>query len=323
MTPMRNLPRLLLVCALLLTMRPVIAFAQPDSRVAQANAGVVGVISGGVAGTYVRIAADLAAVLDDGNSLRVLPVIGKGSIQNLSDILFLKGIDIGIVQSDALAYVLRQHLFPGAGASIQYIAKLYEEEVHLLARQDIHSVQDLAGKVVNADVPGSGTAMTAQLLFADLGVQPVFAHDDQETALAKLKAGEIAAVTYVVGKPAALFTTLRAESGLHFLSVPLTPALAETYLPTRLGAAEYPGLVGADAPVETVAVSAVMACFAWPASSDRYRPLAHFVERFFTRFPLFLKPGRHPKWKEVNLAARVPGWTRFAAAEAELANTRH
>jgi TRAP-type uncharacterized transport system substrate-binding protein len=70
---------------------------------ARANAGTVGIISGGADGTYVRIAADLAAVLDDGDSLRVLPILGKGSLQNLSDILVLRGVDVGIVQSDVLA----------------------------------------------------------------------------------------------------------------------------------------------------------------------------------------------------------------------------
>src|SRR6476469_2834886 len=71
---------------------------------ARANAGTVGIVSGGVDGTYVRIAADLASVLDDGDNLRVLPIIGKGSVRNLLDVIFVRGIDIGIVQSDVLAY---------------------------------------------------------------------------------------------------------------------------------------------------------------------------------------------------------------------------
>src|ERR1700733_8810300 len=104
------------------------ALAQPnlpnDAPVARANAGAVGVVSGGIDGTYVRIAADLAAVLDDADRLRVLPMIGKGSVSNISDILFLRGIDIGIVQSDALAYVQRQKLYPGVDRALQYISKL-------------------------------------------------------------------------------------------------------------------------------------------------------------------------------------------------------
>lgn len=285
------------------------------TTVAQANAGTVGVISGGVAGTYIRIAADLASVLDDGTSLRVLPLVGKGSVQNISDILFLRGIDIGIVQSDALTYVRRRHLFPGADQAIQYIAKLYEEEVHVLARRDITRLQDLSGQTVNVDVVGSGTAMTTQLLFESLGIKARLAHDDQDSALAKLKEGKIAALFYVVGKPARLFAGLDSSSGLHFLPIPLNDVLAETYIPSRLGHDAYPNLIPTGGSVDTIAVGAVMAAYAWGPNTDRYKRVAHFVDEFFAKFPKFLQPGRHPKWKEVNLAAQVPGWTRFPEAQ--------
>ena len=134
----------------------------------QANAGTVGIISGGVDGTYVRIAADLASVLDDGKAMRILPILGKGSLQNLADILYLRGVDVGIVQSDVLAFVKQRHLLPGAEQNVEYIAKLYDEEVHVLARKDIARIADLNGQAVNVDVSGSGTAMTVALLYVDV-----------------------------------------------------------------------------------------------------------------------------------------------------------
>ena len=282
----------------------------------RANAGTVGVISGGVDGTYVRIATDLAAVLDDGDTLRVLPIIGKGSLQNISDILVLRGVDIGIVQSDVLAFARRERLFPGLDSLIQYIAKLYDEEVHVLARPGIERVEELAGQVVNMDVRGSGTAMTATLLFEGLGVAVRPAHDAQDVALEKLRRGEIAALVYVAGKPARLFGGLPRESGLHFLSVPMTDALLETYLPSRLGPVDYPALVPPDGSVETIAVGAVMAVYAWAPGTERHRKVARFVEAFQEKFPRFQQAPRHPKWREVNLSAQVPGWTRFAAGAA-------
>lgn len=153
-----------------------------NALTAQANSGTVGVIAGGVDGTYIRIAADLAAVLDDGVRLRVIPIIGKGSLQNLSDIMFLRGIDIGIVQSDVLAFAQRQRLFP-ALEQVHYIAKLYDEEVHLLAGRDVRRVEDLANRPVNVDVRGSGTAMTAAVLFESLGIPVQMVNDVQDTAL--------------------------------------------------------------------------------------------------------------------------------------------
>ena len=110
------------------------------------NQGTVGIISGGIAGTYVRIAADLADAFDRGYDMRVLPVIGKGSVRNIEDLLLLRGIDIAIVQSDVLEFYKRADLFPGIEDKIAYITKLYEEEVHLLARAEIASVDELRGR---------------------------------------------------------------------------------------------------------------------------------------------------------------------------------
>jgi len=290
-----------------------------DSATARVNAGTVGVIAGGVDGTYIRIASDLAAVLDDGDRLRVLALIGKGSVRNLSDIMLLRGIDIGIVQSDVLAYAKRDRRLANAAHTIQYIAKLYDEEVHILARGDIARLEDLAGKPVNIDVRGSGTALTASLMFDYLRIPIIATHDDQGTGLEKLKAGTVAAIVYVAGKPARLFSGLDAASGLHFLPVPMTPALLDTYVPSSLSHEVYPALIPAATEVETIAVGAVMAVYAWPANTDRYKRVARFVGDFFDKFHAFQQPPRHPKWKEVNIAAQVPGWTRFAAAQEWLA----
>lgn len=315
--------RALLGSLALLAATPGLAAAQGQrlslsTLTARANAGTVGVISGGVDGTYIRIASDLASVLDDGNSLRIVAMLGKGSLQNLSDIVLLRGVDIGIVQSDALAYARRNQLLPGLERLIQYIAKLYDEEVHVLARADIGGFSDLHGKPVNVDVPGSGTAMTASLVFHALGIVPETRNDPQDVALEKLRRGEIAALVYVAGKPARLFSAIPPGSGLKFLPFEMTPELLETYLPARISAADYPALLPEGGAVDTIAVGAVMAVYGWAPDTERHRKVAHFIERFFSRFDAFLVPPRHPKWREVNLAAEVPGWRRFDAAVEQL-----
>jgi TRAP transporter TAXI family solute receptor len=278
---------------------------------AQANQGTVGIMAGGVDGTYIRIAADLMNVLDEGDRMRVIAMLGRGSVQNLRDIVLLRGIDIGIVQSDVLAFARREQLLPGIDRLVQYITKLYDEEIHLLAREDVRSVRDLAGRIVNVDVRGSGTAMTSSLVLEALGVNAQIAHDPQDVALTRLRNGEIGAAVYVAGKPARLYAGIAPGSGLHFVPIPATPALLETYLPSTLSSADYPNLIPAGTEVETIAVGAVMAVYAWQPGTERYRKVARFVHAFTRRFDEFLRPPRHPKWREVNLAAQVPGWTRF------------
>jgi len=286
--------------------------ASPD-MVARANQGTVGVITGMEGGTYARTGADLT-ILDD-DTLRVLPTLGKGSLQNLSDILYLKGIDIGFVQADALAYAKQHNMFPGLTENIRYIAKLYDEEVHVLARKDIARVEDLNGQRVNVDVMGSGSAMTAEILLGALGVKAKVEHEKQVTGLQELKRGEIAAIIHVGGAPIPLFADVSTDSGLHFLPIALNQTLAQTYLPDQFIHDIYPLLVPGDAPVPTIAVGDVMAVFAWSPRSDRYTKITRFVTAFFSKFDQFQQPPRHPKWREVNLTAEVPGWTRLQPAQ--------
>src|SRR5689334_12562239 len=279
------------------------------------NAGTVGIVSGGIAGTYVRVAADLSAVLDDGDNLRVLAMIGKGSVQNIADVLYLKGVDIGIVQSDVLAYIRRENLFPSVERRVNFITKLYNEEFHLLVRNDIAQVSDLAGKKVNFDNRGSGTFITSTVVFDSLGVNVEPTFYDQTLALERLKAGEISAMVYVAGKPASLFRDIAGAENLKLLPVPATPKLLENYLPSRFSATDYPRLVQQGQEVETIAVGAVMAVFNWEQNNPRYHKVARFIDAFFGKFEEFQKPPRHPKWQEVSLTAQVPGWKRFPHAE--------
>ena len=280
----------------------------------QINKGVVGIIAGGVNGTYIRIAADMATVLDTDN-LRILAIIGKGSVQNISDLLYLKGVDMAIVQSDVLEYLKRQGTYKNIDKRIYYITKLYNEEFHLLANSGIKNPSDLGGRKVNFDTKGSGTFITASILFDILKIPVEPTYYDQATALEKLKSGEIDALVYVAGKPAQLFEKLTAADSLHFVSIDHTPALLETYLPTQLNSQDYPNLIKPDQDAKTVAVGAVLAVYNWERMNNRHPKVANFVNHFFEHFNEFQQPARHPKWREVNLSAVIPGWTRFQPAQ--------
>ncbi len=284
----------------------------------QVNRGTVGIIAGDMHSTTVRMSKDLATVLDDGDNRRVLTVVGKGSVQNILDLLYLRHIDVAIVQADVLDYFKARSVHPGVENAIRYVAKLHNEELHLLVRDDVQSVEDLAGKRVSFGALGSGTYITASILFGNLkiGVQPLML--DQALALEKLKTGKIDGLVYVVGKPARLFTEIAPDDGLKLLPVPLPPKLLETYLPSKLTSDDYPGLVDPEAPVQTIGIGSVLAVYNWSPENWRYTKVERFTEALFDNFEAMQIPGRHPKWAEVNLAAELPGWQRFAPAESWL-----
>src|SRR5579864_2974276 len=152
-------------------------------------------------------------------------------------------------------------------------------------------------------------------LFDLLGITVTFTNDDQRTALEKLRRGDIAAVAFVSGKPTPLFRELDDKDGLHFLAIPLSSAITEAFVPTRLTKDDYPGLVASDQPVSTVAVGTVLVAANLAVDSPRYRNIANFVNAFFTGFQSLTEPGHHPKWREVNLYADFPGWVRFPPAD--------
>ncbi len=280
------------------------------------NANTIAIVSGNPNATYLTIAYDLSDVLDDGANFRVLPVIGKGGGQNIKDVRFLKGIDLGITQSIILNEFRESNEIGNIDNRIDYLAKLFNEEMHVVVRADspITSLADLDGKVVNFSDIGSGSQLSSQDIFRRLGIHPKEVNMGQGDGVVKLKKGEIAATILIAGKPTGLMGKLRASEGLRFLPVAFAKPLQADYLPAVLTHADYPGMVEPGHDVNTIAVSAVLICYNWPRDSDRYRRIAEFVDRFFPKLGELQKPPHHPKWRETNLAAVLPGWNRFPAA---------
>ncbi len=282
------------------------------------NKGVVELEIDSAAGISVRMAEDLAGLIDDGATRRVLPVVGRSARQNLTDLVQLRGIDMAILQTDMLDGLRQQQSIPNLESSFTYITRLYNEEFHLLAGPDIKSIADLAHHRVAVGVRGSGTSITAERLFAllKIEIEPVF--DRPEIALGRLHDHEIEAVAFVAGKPAPVFQAMMQGDTLHFVAVPLDAGVINAYVPTSLTADDYPNLIQPGQPVDTIAVGSVLAVARLPPDSDRYRAVSNFVETFFTQFRTLLQAGYHPKWREINLAADAPGWTRFPPAQAWL-----
>ena len=298
--------------------------AVPPSRQAllteKLNQNTVTVISGNPNGTYLYLAYDMSAVLDDGNDLRVLPVIGKGGYQNVMDVLHLKGVDLGITQANIMSYLKKTGEFgPGIEARLAYVARLYNEEMHVLAGPGIGRIQDLSGKKVNFSDVGSGTQFSTRLIFELLGIKAEEVNMGQADGYQKVKSGEIAATVLIAGKPTGAFGKFKLEPGMTLLPVPYTEALEQDYLPTKLTSDDYPNLIQKGSTLDTIAIPSVLAVYNWPRDTDRYRRVAKFIDAFFTKFPEFQQPARHVKWKEANITATLRGWRRFPAAEEWLA----
>jgi TRAP-type uncharacterized transport system substrate-binding protein len=271
------------------------------------------------------MAYDLADVLNDGDNLRILPIAGIGGPRNIRDVRYVKGIDIGLTQTSILNNFRRSNERMGQSDNnkIVYIAKLFNEEIHLVARPEITSVAQLRGLKVNFDLRGSGTSYSMRDVFNALGIEVEEVSMSQVEAFEKLKTGEIAATALIAGKPVRSMSKLSRSDRLHFVPLPYPQQLISDYLPTALTHDDYPDLIPAGQSVETVAVGAVLIAYNWPKTNvDRYRRVQKFVEAFFPKIAEFQKPPRHVKWREVNLAATLPGWNRFEAAQQWLDNQR-
>jgi uncharacterized protein len=288
------------------------------------NTNTIAIVSGNPNATYLTIAYDLSDVLDDGDNFRILPVIGKGGGQNIKDVRYLKGIDLGITQSIILNEYRESNEIGRIDDQIVYITKLFNEEMHVVVRADsgIDSLEQLNGKKVNFSDVGSGSQLSSRDIFKRLGIQPLEVNMGQGDALEKLKTGELAATILIAGKPTGAMGKLKATDGLRFLPVQFAKPLQADYLPAVLSHADYPGMVEDGHDVNTIAVSAVLIAYNWPQDSDRYRRIANFVDAFFPKLGALQKPPHHPKWRETNLAAVLPGWTRFPAAQAWLDHNR-
>ncbi|MEO8321167.1 MAG: TAXI family TRAP transporter solute-binding subunit, partial [Bradyrhizobium sp.] len=284
------------------SLKAIFQFGSAATKQAQ-NQNTVTLISGTIGGTYVQIGADLASVIDDGNKLRVLPIVGRGSVQSVADILFLQGVDLGIVRADTLDYLEKKGFAKDIKKQFTYVTKLYNEEMYVIASKSVRSLADLNGKRVSVDLPNGGTFVTASIVFERLGLKPNLVYVEQRISMEMLKKGELDAVIAVGGKPYKSVSGFKDDKDrFHFVPVDYARPLQNDYLPAVLTAKDYPNLIAEGERVDTIAVPAVLAAYNWAPNTERYRKLSLFVDAFFTKFPTFQNPPFHPKWKEVSLS---------------------
>jgi len=276
------------------------------------NAWTVGLAAGRLEGAPILFASELARVLDDGDNMRVLPIVTRGPFDNVYDLLYLRGVDAAIVYGDVLDHFKSKPEFAAAWRRIHYLVNLFPSEAHLFVRPEIKSIKDLAGKVVNFNTQGTAAAYSGPIIFKQLGIDIKATFVPHNVAMAKMREGEeVAATFWISSKPLAPFLKNRFPEGFKFVPIEYSDRL-EYYAPAYLDHSDYPGLIPQGTQIATISVPAVLAVYDWPKNTDRYKRLERLVEYLFDRFERLQKePGYHEKWKDVNLAAKVPGWERF------------
>jgi TRAP-type uncharacterized transport system substrate-binding protein len=295
------------------TVRPEPA---PEKQRVKMNAWTVGLAGGLLEGAPIRLAAEIARVVDDGDNLHVLPVVTRGAAENLNSLLYLRGIDAAIINSDALDEYKSQ--VPDIQQRLAYVLNLFPSELHIFVRPEIQSLNDLIGKKVNFNTQGTAAAYSGPLIFSRLGLDVEQTFIPHQVALEQMRKGDIAAVVFITSKPVDAFVRGRWEPGFKFLPLPYESKFEDYYLPANLDATDYPNLIKQGERVTTIAVPTVLVAFNFPVHSSRFERVARFTDHLFSRIDALQGPGFDRKWKSINLAATVPGLTRFPAAQAWL-----
>jgi hypothetical protein len=280
------------------------------------NAWTVGLAGGLLEGAPIRFAAEIARVVDESDALHVLPVVTRGPTQNVEALLYLRGIDAAIINADALEQF--RTLVPNIDQRISYILNLFPSELHIFVRPEIRSLADLNGRKVNFNTPGTTAAYSGPLIFDRLKLDVEKTFIPHPAALEQMRRGEgeIAAVVFITSKPVDAFLRGRWDPGFRFLPVDIGDAdFFSFYLPSTLTSRDYPQFIPEGQDVLTISVPTILAAYNWPKGSDRYVRLSRLVDYLFSRIDQFHAPGFHPAWREVNLAAQVPGLRRFTPAQ--------
>lgn len=279
----------------------------------QAADGVIRLVAEDVNSTSFRAASEIASLLARADGLRLMTISGRGGAENISDLLFLRDIDLAIVSLDTLEKIKTENTFPKLERRVAYVTKLFNEEVHVLAPAKASKIQDLAGGRIGVGPKEGSGDYSARTIFGAANIQYTPVYDDYALALMKLQKGQLDAVISVSGKPVRMYENLP-KTGLRLLPVPLNLEQMPDYIPASIGASDYPGLIPAGKTISTVSVQNVLLAFNWKEDTKRYRKVAEFINQFFPNAAELKKRPNHPKWQEFNMSARLDNWIRVKAA---------
>ncbi len=281
----------------------------------QVNAIEMGIVTGSPNGTYIQIGKDIRSLVSNhGINLKVFP--SNGSLENVAAVYNKPGVQLGIVQSDVLAYIgalaTKNSKMKQVAKKIKMVFPLYNEEVHLLARNNINSFLDLEGKVVAVGKERSGSYLTANLLFQLSEITPAKQVEigGSEAVDALLK-GDIDAMFYVAGYPVKLFQNLVTEGLLHLVPIQ-DKSITEFYPVSTIPSSTYPWQNEA---VSTIAVKAVLITYDYRwHQCDNIGRLANLMYDNLD----WLKQHGHKKWRNVDFDFKLKKWEQSRCVNKEV-----
>lgn len=279
-----------------------------ESRSLKLNQGAVGLLASQP--ELIDDALLIADALDHNQGLRILPVVGRGGLQSINDLLFLRGVDVAMIASDSLAYVKKHKLYSTEADKISYLAKLANVNVIILARKDFANLESLAGKRVATGPVDSDEFVAADLIFGNFDVAFDRVSTSGKKAITQLEEGRLDAAIFAGADNYPMLASIKNSAEFHILQISVAEDLADAFSPAILSAADLPNLIPEGEVVETVASALVLAVFDWPNRSERFYKLNKFNTALFENYLNMLSEGQR-----TNFLAAVPGWKPYLTAK--------
>jgi hypothetical protein len=296
------------------------AFAEVATPRTEIRKGLVSILTDGITEPNGRATQAINELADYGrriDNVRVLPISGHGAVANVRDLLYLRGVDLAVLNGDILAFLDQTGQYPDARRRIRYVTHLFDQKVFLLVRKDINAIEDLRRrKLVVLSEFGAGR-VTAGALFGlskiDVAVEAIGAGEVlDDSSLSKfdgalLLGDELTRVRFGA--------QMRRE--YHLLPIVMTLELQKTYRGAEIEAQELAGFANSanSANVATVAVSTLLAVFDWAPSQGRYADVTNFIAALLSNFRGLRQQSSNSIWRQADIAAQSPGWVRFAAVQ--------
>ncbi len=281
----------------------------------------IGMATGQTTGTYYAFGRDMADLAKK-SDISVTVKTSEGSFDNIKRMNSKENINLAIVQADVLGFFGRAKNpdSKDALANLRVVYPLYNEEIHVLARNDIKEFKDLQGKKVAIGENGSGNMLTSLNLFSMMNITPAETSkiSPAQGVVAVLK-GELDAAVFVGGKPVRLFKNLEDLTlpenqkyadmleSVHFLPMD-SPKMLEEYKPAEITPSDYKFV---KEKVPTIAVQSLLV--GRDLSKDKNKAKCKQISVFAKAIRAglsALKETGHAKWKEVDLDANIGSWKK-------------